>query len=308
MQHKKCFGTLGVVRRKVLGYGRRGVALTVVIATLTLARGAAGFQLGGEPDRAGTYNVLHLFTWAKNPTGNLTLDAAGNLYGTTADGGSKSTECPGGCGAVYKLAPNPRGTWTESVLHSFTGADGGIPQAVLTLDTAGNLYGTTSYGGSTACTGRCGVVFKLAPNPEGTWTESVLHSFTGGAHGRYPLAGLIFEKAGNLYGTTLDGGADGLGVVFKLTPSPDGTWTESVLHSFTGGANGAYPYAGLIFDAAGNLYGTTYAGGADSAFCGDPTGCGVAFRLAPNPDGIWTESVLPQLYRRRGRGPIPSPG
>ena len=302
MQPKKCFATLGVLRRrllgygrpdvlrrKVLGYGRRGVALTVVMATLTLARGAADFQLDGEPDRAGTYNILHLFTWAKNPSGNLTFDAAGNLYGTTQSGGS--TKCPLGCGAVWKLAPSPKGTWTVSILHSFTGgADGGGPFAGVIFDAAGNLYGTTFYGGADDA----GVVFKLAPNPDGAWTESVLYSFTpGGADGSIPLDGLTFDAAGNLYGTTASGGSScsifaGCGVVFKLAPNPDGTWTESVLYRFTGGADGAQPSAGVIFDAAGNLYGTTAVGGA----CTYAGGCGVVFKVAANPDGTWTQSVL----------------
>jgi uncharacterized repeat protein (TIGR03803 family) len=286
MQRKKCFATLGVLRRKVLGYGRRGVTLTIVIATLTLARGAAGSQLDGESDRAGVYKTLHLFTWAKNPSGNLIFDVAGNLYGTTQDGGSG--KCPGGCGAVWRLARNPKATWTVSILHAFTGADGSGPAAGLIFDAAGNLYGTTSGGGADGY----GVVFELTPNPDGTWTESVLHSFTGGADGALPFAGLIFDTIGNLYGTTYYGPlgcaglTDGCGTVFRLTPNPDGTWTESVLHSFTEGAGGGNPAAGLIFDAAGNLYGTTNFG------TSGPGNLGTVFKLTPNPDGTWTESVL----------------
>ena len=286
MQRKKCFATPGVLRRKVLGYGRRGVALTVVIATLTLARGAASSQLDGEPDRAGTYNILHLFTWAKGPIGNLIFDTAGNLYGTTGGGGS--AKCDHGCGTVWTLARNPKGTWTVSILHAFDGADGALPYAGVIFDAAGNLYGTTLYGGAFStrtCPDGCGVVFKLAPNPDGTWTESVLHSFTGGADGEEPSAGVIFDTAGNLYGTTGGGGAHSYGVVFKLAPSSDGTWTESVLYSFTGGADGGQPQAGVIFDAAGNLYGTTFYDGAYGYY-------GVVFKLTPSPDGTWTESVL----------------
>ena len=229
-----------------------------------------------------TYKILHAFHWASNPTGNLIFEAAGNLYGTTANGGS--TKCSGGCGAVYRLTPKPDGNWTLAILYAFTGADGANPYAGLIFDAAGNLYGTTYLGGSTACPYGCGVVFKLKPNPDGTWTESVLHSFTG-PDGAAPLAGLIFDAAGNLYGTTANGGADNNGVVFKLTPGPDGTWTESVLYSFTGGADGANPWlAGLVFDAAGNLYGMTEGGGG--------SGRGVVLKLTPNPDGTWTESVL----------------
>jgi uncharacterized repeat protein (TIGR03803 family) len=293
MLRKKCFATLGVLRRKVLGYGRLGVALTILIATLTLVRGAVGFQFDSEPDKTGAYNILHLFTWAKNPQGNLTFDAAGNLYGTTEDGGSAKCD---GCGAVWKLARNAKGAWTVTILHAFTGVDGANPLAGLIFDLAGNLYGTTAGGGDLGCHKPygCGVVFKLAPKPDGTWTESVLHSFTG-ADGWEPDAGLIVDATGNLYGETLFGGADDSGVAFKLAPSADGTWTESVLHSFTGGADGDGPGAGLILDVTGNLYGTTYYGGSDVH--------GVVFKLKPNPDGTWTESVLHSFTGADGSEP-----
>jgi uncharacterized repeat protein (TIGR03803 family) len=289
MEGKKCLRTLAVLRRKVLGYGcfgvlRRGVsgsgrwsaALIIAIATLAWASGAA----------ADTCKAIHVFTGTAGgagPTGNLTFDAAGNLYGTTFEGGGSA--CGGrGCGVVWKLRPNPKGTWTVSILHVFTGADGANPYlAGLTFDAAGNLYGTTSNGGTD---GR-GVVFKLAPNPDGTWTESVLHSFTG-ADGNAPQSALIFDAAGNLYSTTDGGGADQEGVVFKLTPNSDGTWTENVLYSFTGYGDGSNPNAPVIFDAAGNLYGTTFAGGGEES--------GVAFKLAPNPDGTWTESVIYSFF------------
>jgi len=248
--------------------------------------------------------ILHQFTGGADgafPDAGVIFDAAGNLYGTTFAGGDV-TACPshGGCGVVFKLAPNPDGTWTESVLHTFAGApDGAVPEAGLILDATGNLYGTTFVGGDpTACPSfpgfpvGCGIVFELKPNPGGTWTESVLHVFTD-ADGANPFAGLIFDSAGNLYGTTRDGGAStacpgGCGVVFKLAPNSDGTWTESVIHSFTG-TDGNTPFAGLTLDTTGDLYGTTLYGGSSSQ-CG--SGCGVVYRLAPNPDGTWTESVL----------------
>jgi uncharacterized repeat protein (TIGR03803 family) len=147
------------------------------------------------------------------------------------------------------------------VLYTFTGgADGATPLAAgLVLDKAGNLYDTTAFSGGSGCAGQeCGVVFKLKPNPDGTWTESVLHSFTGSADGAKPLAGLIFDAAGNLYGTTSEGGDAasplGAGVVFKLKPTSTG-WSETVLHTF--GGYGKYPFAPVIFNRAGNLYGTT---------------------------------------------------
>ena len=233
-----------------------------------------------NPDGTWTGGVLHRFTDrdGRYPSAPLIFDAAGNLYGTTQLGG---TGGGGERGVVFKLAPNPDGTWTESVLHEFAGfVDGCDPLAGLVFDGAGNLYGTAAgcYGGMD------GVIFKLAPNPDGTWTESVLYSFGGGPDGATPTAGLTFDAAGNLYGTTDQGGAYGSGVVFKLAPNPDGTWTEIVLYTFTGGADGANPYAGLIFDAAGNLYGTTSGGGA--------AGYGVVFKLRPHLDGTWTERVL----------------
>jgi uncharacterized repeat protein (TIGR03803 family) len=143
-----------------------------------------------------------------------------------------------------------------------------------------------------------GVVFKLTSNSDGSWTEQVLYSFTGGADGDTPAAGLIFDIAGNLYGTAEFGGnlsdcnTRGCGVVFKLTPNSNGKWSESVLHAFTGFFDGGVPSAHLIFDKTGNLYGTTRYGGA-GVICGNRLfGCGVVFKVAPNSDGSWTESVL----------------
>jgi uncharacterized repeat protein (TIGR03803 family) len=162
------------------------------------------------------------------------------------------------------------------VLHSFAGppTDGDFPTADLLRDAAGNLYGTTPYGyDSSACFGDvepCGVVFKLSP----TGTETILHSFTVRGEGYSPLAGLVRDAAGNLYGSTSYGGPNDSGVIFKL--SPTGTYT--ILHSFTGGADGAYPNS-LILDAAGNAYGTTNQGGSVASTCYPPFGCGVVFEL-----------------------------
>jgi uncharacterized repeat protein (TIGR03803 family) len=195
----------------------------------------------------------------------LIFDATGNLYGS-ASGEEPLT------GVVFKLALNPDGTWTESVLARL-----GYSPGELIFDTAGNLYGEAA-GFATS-----GIVFKLAPNSDGSWTESVLYNIGGFPFG----AKLIFDATGNLYGTTAAGGAYDKGVVFKLVPNPDGTWTESVLYSFTGGADGCQPEAGLVFHA-GNLYGTTTFGGDLSACYG---GCGVVFKLAPTSTG-WRETAL----------------
>ena len=208
------------------------------------------------------------------------MDAAGNLYGTTEGGGIAS--CGGlGCGVVFELAPDG----TETVLYSFCSqsgcADGAVPLAGLIMDAAGNLYGTTAFGG----TSNQGVVFQLAP--DGTATAIA----NGGPYAAYPYAGLVMDTVGNLYGTTYNGGgAYGDGVVFELRPDPSGTgWTGTVLHSLCGRCgDGDNPQAGLILDAAGNLYGTTLGGG-----LGPFGGNGVVFKLAP--DG--TETTL---YRFQG--------
>jgi uncharacterized repeat protein (TIGR03803 family) len=251
--------------------GKVLAVVTIAMFVITvLAPGAWG---------AGKYKVLYKFsggTDGSQPSAGLILDASGNLYGTTNQGG------PSGDGTVFKLTKSSDGSWTESVLYSFAGGtDGATPIAEVTFDASGNLYGTTQYGGAFSA----GTVFELAPNSGGTWTESLLYSFTGGSDGANPWAGLIFDAGGNLYGTTYAGGASGDGTVFKLTPNSDGTWTESVLHSFTGGQDGSTPYLGnLTFDTTGNLYGSTVYGGG--------FGSGVVYRLTPNSDGTWTESVL----------------
>jgi uncharacterized repeat protein (TIGR03803 family) len=194
------------------------------------------------------------------PQAGLVMDAAGNLYGTTYNGGTYNY------GTVFELTPAAGGGWTEMVLHNFNndGVDGAYPHAGLIFDAAGNLYGTTHSGGThnASCSNDCGTVFELTPSAGGTWTEKVLYDFYSiRTDGAFPASSLIFDGAGNLYGTTIFGGASGAGngTVFELTPAAGGGWTERVLYSF--GADGIWPYAGLIFDAAGNLYGTTSFGG-----------------------------------------------
>jgi uncharacterized repeat protein (TIGR03803 family) len=249
----------------------------------TAARGGAFwwgvvFKLAPTTHGAWTESVLFSFDWPVgiSPYAPLTFDANGNLYGSTLGGGAT------GDGTIFKLAPNSDGTWTHSVLHHFTHADGGGLYDALTFDKAGNLYGTAWYGG----THDWGVVFKLTLNSDGTTTESTLYNFQGGEDGSGPF-GVVFDAAGNLYGMTLHGGVGcpevGCGVVFKLTPSPDGSWTESVLHRFTGGSDGGGPYTGVIVDAAGNLYGATMGGGC--------AGYGVVIELAPTSKG-WHETIL----------------
>ncbi len=169
---------------------------------------------------------------------------------------------------------------TEKILYSFSGtADGSGPNAAVIFDASGNLYGTTEEGGSTGS----GVVFKLTPNSGGTWSESVLYSFAGETDGYLPAGSLIFDSAGNLYGTTYGGGSEGGGTVFKLSPTTSGPWTKTILLNFTG-PNGSAPQANLIFDAAGNLYGTTENGGSLEG--------GTVFQLVPGTGGTWTQNIL----------------
>ena len=229
------------------------------------------------------YAFGHTQANGKGPVGGLIFDAAGNLYGTTRDGGDYND------GTVYELVHNADGTWTEKVLHSFNDTDGAGPYAPLIFDTAGNLYSTTQVGGAY----NSGTAFELTPTGGGDWTEQVLHSFGYDTDGMYPTAPLVFDAGGNLYGTTGYGGEyQSGGTVFKLSPTMGGGWTEQVLHSFGSGVDGREPYAGgLIFDSFGNLYGTTAYGGIN--VCGEGSGnCGTVYELMPTGGGNWTEQVL----------------
>jgi uncharacterized repeat protein (TIGR03803 family) len=242
----------------------------------------AVFKLAPNSDGSWTESLLYSFTCCEDgsiPSASLVFDAKGNLYGTTFEGGVH------GGGTVFKLTPNSDGGWTESVLYSFSNGGRLANPSNLVVDAAGNLYGTTETGGARGD----GTVFRLTSNSDGSWTESELHSFSG-TDGGLPSAGLILDASGNLYGTTLSGGVHGAGTVFELTPRSDGRWTEIVLHSFSGLRDGGEPMAPLTFDGAGNLYGTTSAGGKSGTCL--PLFCGVVFKLSPNSDGSWTEHVL----------------
>lgn len=229
------------------------------------------FELAAD----GTYHVLYEFTGENgdggNPSGALLEDKSGYLYGTTGAGGDLGCSIDGasGCGTVFKLAPDG----TETVLYAFEGgSDGRFPTAGVITDQTGDFYGTTFAGGSSGCYAEigCGTVFKLAADG----TETVLHAFVGGKEGHWPYAGLVADAAGNLYGTTFQGGMHKKGVVFELTAGG----REKVLHAFEGRryGDGVDPYAGLLMDAAGNLYGTTVGGG--NRKCGD-YGCGTVFEI-----------------------------
>jgi uncharacterized repeat protein (TIGR03803 family) len=223
------------------------------------------------------------------------FDAAGNLYGTASGGG------PGGQGIVYSLIPTQTGEWTENILYVFSGSDGSFPHGNLIMDASGTLYGTTEYGGSSACNGGCGTVFKLA----GT-TLTTLYSFSGRGDGNSPHDGLVMDASGNLYGTTTSGGFNvnsfcrqGCGVVFELSPGSGGSWTETVLHSLGAYPSDGYsPVGGLIFDAAGNLYGTALA---DMLYGG-----GTVFELSPSASGKWSEKNIHHFGHHAYDGIIPS--
>jgi uncharacterized repeat protein (TIGR03803 family) len=225
---------------------------------------------GGDWNEVVLYKFLFNAVDGQNPRGSLTFDSAGNLYGTTPVGGI-NYNCGGeyGCGTVFELMPAAGGGWTEKILHQFNnnGADGIGPDSNLIFDSAGNLYGTTFIGGAFPnCFGNgfgCGTVFELAPAADGTWTEKILHNFGGNStDGCCPDSALIFDSSGNLYGTTVYGGTTGVGTAFELVRK-GGKWVEKTLHNFSNnGVDGYLPYPGLIFDASGNLYGTTYYGGA----------------------------------------------
>ncbi|HYM77934.1 MAG TPA: choice-of-anchor tandem repeat GloVer-containing protein [Candidatus Dormibacteraeota bacterium] len=266
------------------------------ILTTVLTLGAITFSLSM---RLHAQTETTLYTFAKdangyNPVASLTFDAAGNLYGTTSEGGNTGTKCSSpGCGVVFQLSPGSGGTWTETLLHTFTGGkDGANPFVGLTADSSGNFYGTTGNGGSTIGNpAGWGTIFKLSPNSTGGWTKTFVHTFTGGRDGADPYGNLILDSAGNIYGTAHTAGDPSCfcGLVFKLSPISGAGWKETVLHTFKG-ADGSHPSASLVFDSAGNLYGTTSFGGKGCTvgICGS----GTAFELSPTSTGGWKETVL----------------
>jgi uncharacterized repeat protein (TIGR03803 family) len=248
------------------------------------------FELTPGADRRWTEKVLHRFKNdgkdGHNPAASLTFDAPGNLYGTTEGGGVNKF------GAVFELVHGKNGAWTEKVLHSFGGNTGANPRAALIFDTAGNLYGTTLFGGNSCpLSTASGTAFELTPGAKAKWIAKTIYTFKC-TDGEMPLAPLIPDGAGNLYGTAYAGGiineycdTGSCGVVFELTPGARGDWSEKVLHRFKyNGKDGTNPGASLVFDTAGNLYGTTFWGGARHG--------GIVFELTQDKNGDWNEKVL----------------
>ena len=248
------------------------------------------FKLIPRPNGTWVEQILHKFDAGDvdgmNPSAGLLSDAAGNLYGTATYGGSN------GVGMVFELT---HGTWTEKILFNLSNSAGANPVAALTSDASGNLYGTASQGGTESA----GTVFELTPTIAGEWNGIVLHNFGIGYDGYYPESGVTFDSAGNLYGTTFLAGSDGYGIVYELTPSADGTWTETIIHNFTGNTgDAAQPGPGmLVFDSSGNLYGASGTGG--HAFSG------AVFEFSPSAGGVWTEKLL-YSFRAGPGGAYPS--
>ena len=260
----------------------------VTTVTLTLAIVFVLAVVASQAAQAQTFNVLHTFTGGidgGNPSAGVTIQA-GKLYGTTYAGGGS------GFGTVYQLK-HIGSSWPLNPLYSFTGDDGAIPAAPVVFASDGTLYGTTEFGGSNGK----GNVFRLRPSPAACraalcpWSESVLYTFQGGSSDGSKPIGINFDQAGNIYGTTSGGGSNANGTAYELTHSGSG-WTESLLHSFGSYyPDGLVPYRSVMtFDNAGNLYGTTYLGGAANA--------GAVFQLTPSGSG-WTETLI---YNFQGNG------
>ena len=247
-------------------------------------RNGTVFKLTPRPDGTWGETILYRFTagGGEQADGGAVRDSQGNLYG-----------------AGLELSPGPKG-WRLKVLHKFPSyqGDGVDPYAVPILDASGNLYGTTQMGGgSSDCGGGCGTVYQLSPQLDGRWKETILHSFQAHWDGAFPGVGaLVLDAAGNVYGTA-DGGNTGHGVIFRMSRGSDGRWKETVLYNIPNATDGDHPSAGVVMDKAGNLYGTTIAGG-------DPLcGCGVVYELAPGANGKWVYTVLHTFVGSDGAQP-----
>jgi uncharacterized repeat protein (TIGR03803 family) len=251
------------------------------------------FKLSASSNGTWTETILYSFSGSDGqaPDASLLFDSVGNLYGTTAAGGAYSG------GVAFELSPSWSLPWSETILHNFgNGTDGSDPQAEMIFDAAGNLYGTTQFGGTGSGYQNGGTVFRLTPSASG-WTETLLYSFPGsysGPDGDLPGGSVVMDASGNLFGVAQAGGQYGKGAVYELSPNGDGTFNESIIHSFNI-SNGDLPNSTLVFDGAGHLYGTTLFGGNTTA-CPDE-GCGTVFRLTKTASNTWASTVLRELNK-----------
>jgi uncharacterized repeat protein (TIGR03803 family) len=286
---------------------RRKSCWIAAICTLALPSLLPMFSSGASP--ASKEKVIYSFTGGLDggsPLSDLTLDADGNLYGTTSQGGTGCRN--GGCGTVFELK-RTRDGWKEQVLYRFIGGkDGSQPAAGVIFDSSGNLYGTTANGGAHFF----GTAFKLTPTPEGGWKKTTIYDFADSV-GDNPAEDLVFDPKGNLLGTTstgATGGCDdnaGCGSVFELTQQSDGAWGETTIHSFEGAPDGGIPASALVPDSAGNFYGVTQVGGTGK--CRnyyDGPGCGTVYKLSSDAHGNWTETLIYNFFRGGGFGKRPS--
>lgn len=308
----RSFGERGSNRRSAI----RGLDLWMILAAMALA---TLILLAATEGQAQTFTVIHTFTGGADggePNSTLLLDGAGNLYGTAARGGNTSGICANnlGCGVVFKMKPSGGG-WVLTPLYTFSGGNDGEGPAGIVLGPDGSFYGTT-YSGGVSCPSNtqygCGTVFNLRPSPSACksalcpWTESVLYRFAGGSSdGAGPNAPVVFDKAGNLFGTTFQGGMYSVdcdysrnwcGTVFELSPA-NGGWTETLPYIFNpSGSAGQSPEAGLAIDSADNLYGTALVGGVN--------GGGTVFELSPS-GSAWVENTLYSLAGESNAGTFP---
>jgi uncharacterized repeat protein (TIGR03803 family) len=242
------------------------------------------YELAKGTNGGWTYSVIHTFGSKEgSPYGDLAWDAAGNLYGATF---APFTTFDG---EVFKLSPQPDGSWKEGVLYQFPSPNGvGSPSGSVVLDSQGNLYGATFFGYGGYGTSTRGGVYELSPQSGNQWKLTLLYNFTTASTSQFPNSRLTFDSSGNLYGTT-QGGNTFYGTVFEVSPGSGGTWTENTLHSFNSGNNdGGSTTGNLVFDATGNLYGVTYNGGSGCNL----NLCGVVYKLTPQSGGGYKESIL----------------
>jgi uncharacterized repeat protein (TIGR03803 family) len=255
------------------------------------------FELTKQTNGTFTYRVLHNFGGDEGgPFGDFAWDSAGNIYGATSHDSTTFN------GEVFELSPQSNGTWKETVLYQFPAPSGvGSPAGSVVLDSQGNLYGALFYGLDGYQGSSRGAVYELAPQPSGPWKFILLYNFPLGAGARYPNSRLTFDASGNLYGTAQ---GHSYGTVFQLSPNPGGAWTETTIHTFTAGKDGANPAGAiLVFDSDGNLWGTTPSGGIGC----NRNLCGVVYKLSPQSGGPWTETIV-HMFESASDGSEPDAG